>query len=84
MEHSYWETDSEIYTVLEIKLWLMLVKKNPQNKQLILITSKVLVVSTFFLVSGAALCPIWTNQTLVRGMVKTQVNPSVSYITMNH
>lgn len=34
MEHSYWETDSEIYTVLEIKLWLMLVKKNPKTNNL--------------------------------------------------
>lgn len=49
MEHSYWETDSEIYTVLEIKLWLMLVKKKPQNKQLILMLQKCWLLALFFL-----------------------------------
>lgn len=51
MEHSYWETDSEIYTVLEIKLWLMLVKKNPQNKQLILMLQKCWLLVFFFFLS---------------------------------
>lgn len=50
MEHSYWETDSEIYTVLEIKLWLMLVKKTPKQTTYIN-APKVLAVSFFFFLS---------------------------------
>lgn len=48
MEHSYWEIDCEIYTVLKIKLWLMLVKKKPQNKQLILMLQKCWLLVLFF------------------------------------